>query len=108
AGGLGEGDDGRVVAALEVAGRVADLGSERLGGARGDTRRTAREGEVIRRADGDREGGRVAREAGLGGGDCERAGGLAGDGERRDASTRSRGAEAADGARAGGLGEGDD
>src|SRR5207249_3288016 len=90
---------------LEVAVRVADLGRQRLGRARGDARRIAGEGEVIGGADGDREGRAVARQPRLRGGERERADRLAGDGQRGDAAGGGDGAEPCDGAGAGGLGE---
>src|SRR5207237_7214909 len=67
--GLGEADDGRVVAGLQVAVRVPNLDGQRLGRAGGDARRVAREGEVGSGADGDGEDGGVAPEAGHRGGE---------------------------------------
>src|SRR5205823_4852376 len=58
--------------------------------------------------DGDREAGRIARQARLRGGDRDRADGLTGGAEARDPAGGGRGGEAGGGAAAGGLGERDD
>src|SRR5207249_3754342 len=107
AGGLRENDDGRVVAGEDVAVGVLDRRGQGLGRAGGDAARVGGEDHLGRGAGGDREGGAVAAEAGVGGGDRERAGALCGDGQRGDTAGRPRGAEPRHRARTRGLREDD-
>ncbi len=79
AGGLGEGDGGRVVAGEEVVVGVADLCGQRPRRAGGEVGGRAGDSDVIGCAGHDREGGRVGRESGCGGGDRDRAGESGGD-----------------------------
>ena len=109
AGLLGEGDDGRVVGGDGVAGGVLDRCGEDARGAGGQVRGRAAERDLGRgavddveraeRAGGEPGGGRLHRDG---------AGEDAGDRLGRDAARGGGVAGAADGARAGCLGEGDD
>src|SRR5439155_1011184 len=105
---LREDDDGGVVAGDDVAVGVLDRRRQDLGRTRGDTRGVGSEDELRRGADGDRKGGGVAGQAGFGGGDRARAGGLAGDGQGGDTGRGGRIAEPGDRAGARGLREDDD
>src|SRR5205823_1253651 len=101
---LGEGDQGGVVARLEVAGCIADLDGQRAGVPGSEVGGRAGEGEVVGGAGDDAERGRVEAERVGAGADRERAGEGAGDGLRRDAAgdgCRPQPSDAADAARPG-------